>query len=71
MEKLEIISGPEIKYKGYYSLTETILRFRQNDGTMSKTVSRLNRLKFSSGARSHAVTAPASVSGLCSFIPMR
>lgn len=42
MKKLEIISGPEIKYKGYYSLTETILRFRQNDGTMSKTVSRLN-----------------------------
>jgi ADP-ribose pyrophosphatase len=42
MKKLEILSGPEIKYKGYYSLTETILRFRQNDGTMSKTVSRLN-----------------------------
>lgn len=42
MKKLEILSGPEIKYKGYYSLTETILRFKQNDGTMSETVSRLN-----------------------------
>jgi ADP-ribose pyrophosphatase len=42
MKKLEILSGPEIKYKGYYSLTETVLRFRQSDGTMSKTVSRLN-----------------------------
>ncbi len=42
MKKVEILSGPEVKYEGYFKLTETRLRFRQTDGTMSETVVRLN-----------------------------
>lgn len=42
MKKLEILSGPEVRYEGYFRLTETRLRFLKSDGSMSKTVSRLN-----------------------------
>ncbi len=39
---VRILSGPEVKYKGYFNLTETVLRFVRTDGSMSETVTRLN-----------------------------
>jgi nudix-type nucleoside diphosphatase (YffH/AdpP family) len=42
MSRVDIVSGPDAKYEGYFKLTETRLRFVKNDGSMSRTVSRLN-----------------------------
>jgi len=42
MRKVEVVSGPDVKFEGYFKLTETRLRFVKNDGSMSREVSRLN-----------------------------
>jgi ADP-ribose pyrophosphatase len=42
MDKVQILSGPEKKYEGFFSITETRLRFMKADGTMSETVTRVN-----------------------------
>jgi nudix-type nucleoside diphosphatase (YffH/AdpP family) len=42
MDKVEILSGPEKKYEGFFTITETRLRFRKHDGTMSRPVTRDN-----------------------------
>ena len=42
MSRVRILSGPEVKYDGYFKLTETRLRFVKADGSLSETVNRLN-----------------------------
>lgn len=42
MDKVQILSGPEKKYAGFFTITETQLKFLKADGTMSETVSRVN-----------------------------
>jgi ADP-ribose pyrophosphatase len=42
MRKMEIVSGPEVRFDGYFKVTETRLRFEKADGSLSETVSRLN-----------------------------
>jgi len=42
MSKVEILSGPETRYSGFFTITETRLRFLKKDGTMSRPVTRDN-----------------------------
>jgi ADP-ribose pyrophosphatase len=42
MDKVQILSGPEKKYSGFFTVTETKLKFLKTDGTMSRTVTRDN-----------------------------
>jgi ADP-ribose pyrophosphatase len=42
MDKVQILSGPEKKYVGFFTITETRLKFLKTDGTMSEVVMRDN-----------------------------